>query len=280
MRRLKMKGKMLVTVCFVVVLVVSPIFGLSTDDFQVVEITESGKVVKLKQKGVVDLRSRIEVRFSEKVKTSGEEKVLVRAFVIPKGSNTPVEIVVPRYTWRDTTGKFVYIVRRAEIIDAEIPLEGLSEFDRIKIVVYNPEEGEPLPSQTFTYTLRRLGWSFGSITRGPSPHVATIPVVSLRKGETPSYFPALAFTFYRVSRHPIVEHCGLAFDMYLPGESAVGLGISFAITSAEGDILQIGVGRDFYFGDKKPENADELRYLVGTTITAPLDLVLSALKVK
>ncbi len=260
---------------------VLPLHALNRSDFQVIEVTQSGDTIRLRgNRGIVDMRSMIVVKFSDEVKKSGETTVLVRAFRISRSGKT-VEIPVPLYSWVDTSGRMQYIVRRADIRDAEIELSGMNEFDRIKIVVYDPNEGQPTPSQTFIYTLRKTGFSFGSITGGPSPHVSTVPIVVLQKGAAPTYGPAMSFTFYRVSRNPIVEHFGLFVSFYKGESNSAGIGLGLAITSPQGDIIQLGTSFEFSLGGATAQSTEPevtgQKLLIGTTITAPIELLLNAL---
>ncbi len=275
---------MIKKVCAVaaVFLLFSQANALSRQDFQVLEVTQSGDTIVLRRnRGVVDMRSMIVVKFSDEVKKSGETTVLVRAFKISRSGKT-VEVTVPLYSWIDTSGRLQYIARRADIKDAEIELTGMNEFDRIKVVVYDPNEGQPLPSQTFVYTLRRTGFSFGSITGGPSPHVSTVPVVVLQKGASPVYKPAMSFTFYRVSRNPLVEHFGLFVSLYQADSRKPGIGLGFAVTAPQGDILQVGVSFEFSIGGENTTQSEEQtggqKFIIGTTITSPIEILLNAIK--
>ncbi len=255
--------------------------ALERKDFQVIEVTRSGDTIRLKRnRGVVDLRSMVVVKFSDEVKKSGETTVLVRAFRISR-SGKMVEVPVPLYSWVDTSGNLQYIARRADIKDAEIELDGMNEFDRIKVVVYDPNEGGPTPSQTFVYTLRRTGFSFGSITGGPSPHISTVPVVIIQKRVSPIYKPAMSFTFYRVSRNPLIEHFGLFVSLYEAGSRKAGIGLGFAITAPQGDILQIGTSFELSFGGENTTSSEEgvgQKFIIGTTITSPIEILLNAIK--
>ncbi|GEM_PF-5835866 len=261
---------------------VVPLAALNRSDFQVIEVTQNGDTVRLKSnRGIVDMRSMIVVKFSDEVKKSGETTVLVRAFRISR-SGKSVEVPVPLYSWVDTSGRMQYIARRADIKDAEIELSGMNEFDRIKIVVYDPNEGQPTPSQTFIYTLRKTGFSFGSVTGGPSPHISTVPIVVLQKGATPAYKPAMSFTFYRVSRNPIVEHFGLFVSFYQADTRKPGIGFGFAVTSPQGDILQLGASFEFSLGGTTEQSTTEektsQKFIIGTTITAPIEILLNTIQ--
>jgi hypothetical protein len=136
-------------------------FISSPDDFSLKEVTKEGKEIEARKwiENIIDTRSKLIISFTNKIR---EDNIPVQIRVVKKVKKKEKEIPLSNFSAISLEGKFNRNNPSGSFIPPSTELK-MSDFEEDSIIIvsiFNPQEsGEPPSDTTYTFRVKKLGFS-------------------------------------------------------------------------------------------------------------------------